>query len=72
VRAAIFKTQRAECGATSWMAMYTLETTQTAMPSHRFINLKTNTTQRINLPRKPTPIGLSREELRKIVVDLIG
>jgi hypothetical protein len=52
--------------------MYTLETTQTTMPRHQFINLKSNTTPRINLPRKPAPIGLSREELRKIVVDLIG
>ncbi len=52
--------------------MYTLETTQTAMPAHRFFNLKPTTPPRINLPRKPAPIGLSREELRKIVVDLIG
>ena len=57
--------------------MYTLETTQTAMPQHQFFNLKStplnaNLGPRINLPRKPAPIGLSREELRKIVVDLIG
>ena len=52
--------------------MYTLETTQTTMPMHQFFNLRTTTAPRINLPRKPAPIGLSREELRKIVVDLIG
>ncbi len=52
--------------------MYTTQTTQTAMPRHQFINLKSNSATRVNLPRKPAPIGLSREELRKIVVDLIG
>jgi hypothetical protein len=47
--------------------------TQTTMPRHQFINAIANSTLRsINLPRKPAPIGLSREELRKIVVDLIG
>jgi hypothetical protein len=52
--------------------MYTTQMTQTTMPVHQFFNHKSNTTPRINLPRKPAPIGLSREELRKIVVDLIG
>jgi hypothetical protein len=57
--------------------MYTTETTLTAMPSHHFFNFKSNPLNaglgpRINLPRKPASIGLSREELRKIVVDLIG
>ncbi len=57
--------------------MYTLETTQTTMPRHQFFNLKSNSLNadlgpRINLPRKPAPIGLSREALRKIVVALLG
>ncbi len=53
--------------------MYTNELTETPMPRHLFINALANTTpRRINLPRKPAPIGLSREDLRKIVVDLIG
>jgi hypothetical protein len=53
--------------------MYTNQLTETAMPRHRLhLNFKSNSAPRINLPRKPAPIGLSREELRKIVVDLIG
>jgi len=54
--------------------MYTTQMTQTTMPRHQFINAISTATLRTinNLPRKPAPIGLSREELRKIVVDLIG
>ena len=52
--------------------MYTNQETQTVMPRHQFINLNLNLTPRIDPPRKPAPNGLSREEIRKIVVDLIG
>jgi len=43
------------------------------MPRHLFTSsLSDPTPSTISLPRKPAPIGLSREQLRKIVTDLIG
>lgn len=53
--------------------MYTNELTATAMPRHRLhLNFKSTNTPRINLPRKPASTGLSREQLREIVAEVMG
>ncbi len=53
--------------------MHTNELTHITMPRHHLANAISNPVPRdIDLTRKPVQTGLSREALRKIVVDLIG